>query len=163
MDRDFELTIELHNNIVVRMIPAFGSSGTLPPGIYEVNWLDFQSRFGWNSLRRHLLGGLERALVDLHRAGCRRVYVDGSFVTAKELPADFDACWDSAGVDPRLLDPTLRTFDPGRGIQKAKYFGELFRAGSPATASGLPYLQFFQEDRSGQPKGIVALDLRSWP
>ncbi|MDQ3694456.1 MAG: hypothetical protein M3464_12640 [Chloroflexota bacterium] len=91
------------------------------------------------------------------------MYIDGSFVTAKEIPADFDACWESTGVDPRLLDPTLRTFDAGRATQKAKYLGELFRAGSPALSSGLPFLDFFQEDRSGQPKGIVVLDLRSWP
>lgn len=152
----------VHNNIVVYMIPALTARGTLPPGIHEARWLELQARFGWNAHRRRLLGGLEQALVDLHRAGCHRAYIDGSFVTAKESPADFDACWDSNGVDPRLLDAALRTFDPGRATQKAKYFGELFRAGSPATTSGLPFLLFFQQDRAGRPKGIVTLDLRSW-
>ena len=38
------------------------------------------------------------------------VYVDGSFVTEKETPGDFDACWEMDGIDPIKLDPIfLRT------------------------------------------------------
>ena len=59
-------------------------------------------------------------LENLKAAGCRTVYVDGSFVTSKELPNDYDACWEEAGVDPETLDPVLLTFDAGRATQKAK-------------------------------------------
>ena len=88
-------------------------------------------------------------------------YIDGSFVTDKVHPNDFDACWEEEGVDPLLLDPVLLTFDSGRSTQKAKYFGELFPASIGAGSEGLSFLEFFQIDRnSGEPKGIVAIDLR---
>ena len=96
-------------------------------------------------------------------AGCRRAYIDGSFVTAKEKPADFDGCWETDGVDPALLDPVLVTFDPHCGVQKAKYGGELFFADAPADPAGTAFIDFFQRDRSGRPKGIVALDLLALP
>ena len=62
-------------------------------------------------------------MVSLKDAGCKTVYVDGSFVTGKERPGDFDACWEEEGVDPTILDPVLLTFDAGRATQKAKYMG----------------------------------------
>ncbi len=45
------------------------------------------------------MDGLRSALESLEGAGCRTAYVDGSFVTAKELPNDFDACWEEVGLD----------------------------------------------------------------
>ena len=81
-------------------------------------------------------------------------------MTSKEVPNDFDACWEEAGVDPVSLDPVLLTFDPGRATQKAKYMGELFPASVRADAEGTSFLEFFQTDKeTGNPKGIVAIDL----
>jgi hypothetical protein len=54
----------------------------------------------------------------------------------------------------------LLTFDNQRFAQKAKYLGEFFPAWSPAEAGGRTFLDFFQTDRDGNPKGIVAFDLR---
>ncbi len=107
-----------------------------------------------------MLNGLRAGLDDLKRAGCRTVYVDGSFVTAKEVPNDFDVCWEENGVDPLILDPVLLTFDPGRATQKAKYMGEFFPASAIADADGPSFLEFFQTDKeSGRRKGIIAIDL----
>ena len=93
-------------------------------------------------------------------AGCRTAYLNGSFVTSKESPNDYDACWEEAGVDPTVLDPVLLTFDPGRAMQKAKYMGELFPASVVADADGLSFFEFFQSDKdTGIPKGIIAIDL----
>ena len=93
-------------------------------------------------------------------AGCRTVYLNGSFVTSKTFPNDYDACWEEAGVDPAALDPVLLTFDPGRATQKAKYMGELYPASIIADAEGLSFLEFFQTDKdTGMPKGILAIDL----
>ncbi len=93
-------------------------------------------------------------------AGCRTAYLNGSFVTSKESPNDYDACWEEAGVDPTVLDPVLLTFDPGRAMQKAKYMGELFPASVVADADGLSFFEFFQSDKdTGNPKGIIAIDL----
>ena len=104
--------------------------------------------------------GLGAVLENLKAAGCRTIYVDGSFVTSKELPNDYDACWEEAGVDPETLDPVLLTFDAGRATQKAKYFGESFPASVTADPEGLSFLEFFRTDKeTGEAKGIVAIDL----
>ena len=104
--------------------------------------------------------GLRAAQANLKYAGCRTVYINGSFVTSKDLPNDYDACWEEAGVDPATLDSVLLTFDPGRTTQKAKYMGELFPASITADTGGLSFLEFFQTDKdTGRPKGIIAIDL----
>ena len=86
------------------MIPQFDADGLLPPEIHRTTWDEVTTRFGNTPWRRRLLGGLETAIDSLRRAGCRTVYIDGSFVTGKEVPNDFDACWEE-GVAPKLLDP----------------------------------------------------------
>ena len=104
--------------------------------------------------------GLRAALENPQVAGCRTVYPGGSFVTSKAVPNDYDACWEEAGVDPDVLDPVLLTFDPGPVTQKAKYLGELFPASFVADQDGLSFLEFFQADKdSGEPRGIIAIDL----
>lgn len=39
----------------------------------------------------------------LRRRGARQVWLNGSFVTSKDEPAGFDACWDIEGVDLNRL------------------------------------------------------------
>ena len=141
-------------------MPEFGADGLLPPGVHWTDWEDFTRSFGGNPWRQRLLSGLRAALENLKGAGCLTVYINGSFVTDKVLPNDYDACWEEDGVDPEALDPVLLTFDPGRATQKAKYMGELFPASVIASSEGLSFLQFFQTDKNtGKPKGIVAIDL----
>lgn len=143
------------------MIPPFDSKGKLPSGIHWATWDELAQRFGQSVYRRRLLAGLHAGLASLKRAGCATAYLDGSFVTDKAFPSDFDACWDVSGVNPALLDPILLVFDAGRAAQKAKYRGEFFPASARATAIGTAYLDFFQIDKeTGDPKGVIALDLR---
>ena len=154
------LTGRVHNSIVVYMIPQFSASGLLPPGVHWADWNELADRFGNNPWRQHLITGLKAALENLKGAGCQTVYLNGSFVTSKAIPNDYDACWEEAGVEPEALDPVLLTFDPGRAIQKAKYMGELFPASIIAGTDGLSFLEFFQTDKdTGRPKGIIAIDL----
>ncbi|HET7771525.1 MAG TPA: hypothetical protein VFN74_22325 [Chloroflexota bacterium] len=141
------------------MIPPFDAAGNLPPGVHSATWDEFVARFGTTPRRLTLLAGLKEALDVLRAAGCRRAYVDGSFVTAKPEPGDFDGCWETDGVDPARLDPVLLTFDRQRRAQKARFGGELFFADAAAEPAGTTFVEFFQRDRSGQPKGIVALNL----
>ena len=102
-------------------------------------------------------------MVSLRGAGCSAIYIDGSFVTTKEIPNDFDACWEEAGVEPELLDPVLLRFDAGRAEQKARYLGEWFPASIGATVGGTSFREFFQTDRAtGMTQGIVAVDLRGF-
>jgi len=143
------------------MTRSFDNNGNLPAGIHWISWVEFEKRFRWNQRRKILLVGLKQAIGLLKKAGCRAVFVDGSFVTAKELPGDFDACWSIEGVDPDLLDPVLLDFSNGRAMQKAKFGGELFPAEMIEAGSGKPFLEFFQIDKNtGKPKGVVGLRLK---
>ena len=146
------------------MIPPFDVAGNLLPGVHEATWDEIVERFGGTEKRGYLLDGLYRALLALRDAGCRRAYIDGSFVTAKSEPRDFDGCWEPDGVDLRRLDPILFDFEPGRRAQKRKYGGELVPPPFTADAAGFTFLQFFQmETETKRPKGIVAIDLRGLP
>ncbi len=144
------------------MIPSFNTDGNLPPGIHWAEWPEIVSRFGTNHHRRKLLEGLHNALIILKQAGCRTAFIDGSFVTKKEYPQDFDACWDLFDVDPNLLEPTLLDFSQDRIAQKNKYLGELFPAQIFAGKNESTFLEFFQIDKNtGKKKGIVAISLEN--
>jgi len=141
------------------VLPPFDpTSGRLPDGEYEVDWQELVERFGWNERRRQLLDGLEEAIELLGAAGCRRLWLNGSFVTAKEEPADFDACWDPEGVDLDALDPIFLDFRDGRAAQKRRFGGELLPNVTEA-ASGLSFSEFFRNERDTGRKGIVVLTI----
>ena len=145
------------------MIPdADTRSGYLPPGTHYAKWSEVVSRFASNSHRLHLTEGLLAACRNLAAAGCRTLLLDGSFVTAKPLPGDYDGAWEPAGVDPDKLDPVLLDRAMGRAAMKAKYRGELFPA-SALAARGVVFRDFFRTDRDGVEKGIVSIDLESLP
>ncbi len=145
------------------MIPGADSyTGYLPPGVHDASWSQVAPRFSNNGHRRRLLRGLLAALTNLAGAGCRSLLLDGSFVTDKELPQDYDGAWDPAGVDPDRLDPVLLDFSNGRAAMKSKYMGELFPATFVA-APGMLFRDFFLKDRNGVPKGVVLIDLGSLP
>src|SRR3954471_11374645 len=146
------------------VIPPFDNSGNLPAGVHTATWEQIVERFGTNARRRELLHGLLDALRRLRSAGCCQAFLDGSFVTGKETPGDFDVCWDVTGVDGTELDPVFLTFDDGRAAQKAAFGGELFPAQAAADGLGTIYFHFFQQDSvTGEAKGIIQLDLGRLP
>jgi hypothetical protein len=82
------------------VLPPFDpDTGLLPVGEHVASWDEVLERFGWNEKRRALLDGLAQALELLAAVGCRRAWLNGSFVTSKDEPGDFDACWDTDGVN----------------------------------------------------------------
>jgi hypothetical protein len=143
------------------MILPFDERGNLPPGIHSATWRELEDRFGDTPWRRFFLLKLREALTQLQSAHCRTVYIDGSFVTANDAPDDFDACWESDGVDVATLDPVLLDFSEGRRAQKERYWGELLPADMVAEPAGISVLDFFQRDRVSQSKGIVKIDLET--
>lgn len=113
--------------------------------------------------RNKLLAGLRKALGSLTKAGCPNIYLDGSFVTAKKVPDDYDACWEMVGVRSVDLDPVFMDFSNKRAAPKAKYLGEFFLAYTQAEGPPLSrlYINFLQIDKdSGDPKGIVGIKLQ---
>ena len=109
--------------------------------------------------RRHdLLVGLESALANLFGSGCPQIFLDGSFVTAKPFPGDYELVWDPRFVDPLTLDPVFLDFTQGTIYQKQKYLGEFFPSTYIEARSGKPFLDFFQLDKdTGARKGIIRL------
>ena len=150
------------------VIPPFDAeTGNLPPGVHAATWAEVVERFGWNERRRTLLGGLERAIRELWSFGCRRFYLDGSFVTTKEFPGDWDGWWEGEGVDIHRLithDPLLWDDVPGRRNQKARFGGDLFPVKLGASSlDRLVFDQFRRDPVTGQAKGIISIDLETLP
>ncbi len=145
------------------MPPAADTNGNLPPGVHHATWDEVVVRWGVTAYRKRLLNGLELAIDALRACGCKQVYLDGSFVTEKDVPGDFDAAWDPNGVDLTMLrsiEPTLFEFKNGRAAQKARFGGELFPSSAQADLIGNTYLDFFQLDSAtGSAKGIIAISL----
>lgn len=146
------------------MIPEFDENGNLPPGVHFCEWEEFVDRFGYNDTRTRLINGLQMAIEQLQAAGCRTIYLNGSFVTIKPDPLDFDACYDRETVDVdylRVYAPRLVNFYD-RAAQKAKYGGEIFPSDQPVGDYGENSFDFFQRDRDKNKKGIIAIDLLRW-
>ena len=61
--------------------------------------------------------------------------------------------------DMDVLDPVLYEFEERRKSQKDKYFGEMFPMSWRANIEGETFLEFFQKNIGGDPKGIVLIEL----
>ena len=145
------------------MIPLFvdvqSTWDVLPPGVHDATMEDIEQRFAIDAHRQELFRGFKAGVESLRRAGCKEVFLDGSYVTSKPTPGDFDACWDPVGVDVNKLDPVLLDFSHGRRAQKVKFRGEFFP--SCARADGVrEFVDFFQVDKdTGEQKGIIRVQL----
>lgn len=157
--------MHLHNIIVVPVIPEFTDIGgpwrVLPQGTHMATIDEVERRFGRGTRRARLFEGLINGVEALVEAGCNTIFIDGSFVTEKESPGDFDVCWDPTGVDESRLDPVFFSFADGRREQKEKFRDEFFP--SSASADGVrTFVEYFQIDRfTGKRRGIVQLRLSS--
>ena len=131
----------------------------LPPGIHAATFAEIAATFATNSPRRELFAGLLVGAHALAHAGCALFYLDGSYVTGKPVPGDYDVCWEMAGVNPTLLDPVFFDFTKKRESQKKKFKGE-FLPIERDPVTGYSFLDFFQnEEATGNKKGILSVQL----
>ena len=73
------------------MIPDFGDFGNLPPGVHKATIEEVATRFGRLSEVRRVQFESICWMIELARAaGCSRIIINGSFVTAKLEPIDVD-------------------------------------------------------------------------
>ena len=136
----------------------FNQSGELPLGEHKATMPQIQERFATNPIRTSQFNGLTKAVTALANAGCTTVWLDGSYVTQKAEPADYDAAFDANGIDwieLGVAEPELLDFDAPRSTQKRVYGGELI----PNIEGGVDFVAFFQANRNGEPKGILRIDL----
>jgi hypothetical protein len=132
--------------------------------VHQASLDEVAAAFAINAWRRELFAGLVDASSLLRRAGCPTVYLDGSYVSGKPKPGDFDACWDPTGVIPANLDPVFLQFANGRAAQKAAFKGEFFPSSMMCVDVGKAFVDFFQLDRfTGNKKGIISIPLSADP
>ncbi len=151
------------------MIPPNDSeTHYLPPGIHLADSLqEVVARFGYSPERKKMLCKLKDAISILKDFGCKRIFLDGSFLRDdKPVPGDYDVVWDDAGLD---LDEcykmcfTFFKFDNKRALQKKEFLGEFFRAGLINADNGKTFLDTFQQDDRPKSrtlsKGIVEINI----
>ncbi len=145
------------------MALIYTENGNLEPGIHFLSLEELARQYGYTQHRMELLQGLRLAASDLRICGCSKIFIDGSFVTRKYVPNDYDACWSEQGVDILMLKKQFGLFfDFGnhRERQKAHYKGEWFPAKAPAQINPIVlYINFFQRDRDDNSKGIIAIPI----
>src|SRR5689334_9779978 len=106
--------------------------------------MEARERFATTDHRQWLFEGLTRAIALLRAVGCRRIWLDGGYATAKVRPGDFDVAWDITGIDWDRIDPIFLDFSDERAAQKARFGGEFFPADAIEIGSGKTFLEFFQ-------------------
>ncbi len=132
----------------------------LPPGEHKATMKEIEAHYAISAHRKHFFHGLQEGVKALRYAGCRIIFLDGSFITEKPIPKDYDICWDPIGVDTTKRDPVFLDFSNMRKKQKDRYYGEFFP--TSALADGVNFFsEFFQIDKyTGKSKGIIKISLR---
>lgn len=147
---------QLYNGEV---IPPFDTHGNLPPGVHPATLVDVEHRFAHNCKRRLLFAGLARVVAILREANCPEIYLDGSFITSKEEPGDFDLCFEPTGVTPT---DDLFVLLNNKTDRKGEYLGDIF-VRMPQPPYFFDHVQIWQVDgrNDDAAKGILRIRLRS--
>jgi hypothetical protein len=146
----------------VVVLPELTDVGELPPGVHLAGWQEFQSRFGGSSPRRVWLSGRLRALLELAATNgkLRRIFIWGSFVTAKPSPKDLDILliMDEDFEVEGIAAPAQAVFDSVRA--KLLFESDVFWARASIGSEMLDlWLDTYQTSRSFRKRGIVELEL----
>lgn len=144
------------------VLPQLTDAGELPPGVHLSGWQEFQSRFGSSSPRRVSLSGRLRMLLELAGANgkLRRIFIWGSFVTAKPSPKDLDILLitDEDFEVEGIAAPAQAVFDSVRA--KLLFESDVFWARASIGSEMLDlWLDTYQTSRSFRKRGIVELEL----
>src|SRR5258708_10175084 len=106
--------------------------------------------------------GLELAISELKTVGCRAVYIDGSFVTKKIYPGDFDLCWDEKEVNYEFMNssyPGLTDFGFKMRNMKKRYGGDIFPMTNYTHSRGTCFFCFFLECKQRGEKRKIKISL----
>jgi hypothetical protein len=131
------------------MLPPYNSYGYLPPGNYQISCA-FHDYFSGNKRRERLVNGFFGLAKLLAQVGCTQIWVGGSLTTDKELPKDFDGCFDRTEINwySSQLDPVLTD-----ALEQEKRFG-----GSLVADTMCHFQVFLKTDRQDRPRGIVEIN-----
>lgn len=148
------------------MIPAHDRQGDLVAGVWDATWTEIEDHFGANVKRQELLTKFKQAVVALRAAGCRQIYLGGSFITTKLWPNDIDAAWDTAGVriDGLMANhPAFFDLAPPRLQQHRLYGADIGMIDWVAQSyPRILFLDWLQAKRwSSKKKGVLRVDLEA--
>jgi hypothetical protein len=135
----------------------FNSQGFLHRTI-TLSHEELSHHFGTNPRRlRHLENALQFFRI-FYACGCRFVYIDGSFVSTKIYPEDIDLCFDTTGIDSDKLEKEFPAFFEPNGV------GEIHRDLQchifTFSETSPRFFDMLSEDREGNPKGFIKLNLK---
>lgn len=156
---DIDLTIlKIENNN--RSVEFVGEKSEIifKPGIYEYTLEKLERDFATNKTRKDLFEDIKRLAKELKHAGCEILYIDGSFITRKEKPGDYDACWEPF-VKKNMPANTLLLEDStfANTWRKERFSGDIF----PRFGGYGDRVEKWQLDsRTNKQKGIIFIDLR---
>ena len=143
-------------------LPAFRDDGWLPEGPHQATWEEIVARFGDapGSQRARVLSSLlawRDAVLSKGMGGL--VILNGSFISRKEAPGDFDLVffYDEATKALVLRDTAAKALTDYQACRAAGFSGDVFAF--PASLRLLSPLlagtDMFDFDRRGTPKGVV--------
>ena len=135
----------------------FNTKGNLYQTV-ELTYEEFNQHFGTNQRRMEQIKNALSFFRIFHSCGCQAVYVDGSFVSKKEYPEDINLCFDLTGVDAENIEREFPQFFDVKEIARIYkhlqchifYFDETYKR----------LFNLLSEDRDGNPKGFVKLNLK---
>jgi len=139
-------------------IPDLNAEGLLPVGIHQATLIEVKEIFGDSSERRmFLMKSLIIALSNLYMAGAVNVWIDGSFVTVKEIPGDIDVCWEyHPNIDFKILDPI---FLKSQEEIKKNYGLHVFPTGVFVGEDWVSFFQRVKRPVTARFKGILFVKL----
>ena len=142
------------------MIPEFRTDGYLPEGVHVATEAEVTFRFGTDTSRRRRLALRLRRWIELSRAvSAKRLFVDGSFVTAKPEPNDVDAVvWLPGDFVRRISEGDIDAIEL-ESMLLTRHPEEIFAAEDRRDWDD--WLEFFGRTREadGRRKGVVEVKL----
>ena len=139
------------------MIPKFNRNGYLPEGIYKATLNEIKHRFGTSSpKRKELFNGFQSLfqLLHKHRVNIKAFLLNGSFVTIKESPEDYD-CILVVKTSCKFSASEIKQLDIARELFNA----HLLVFSEEDTNEYHGFIEFFGHDSLLQPKGLVEVVL----
>jgi predicted nucleotidyltransferase len=144
------------------MIPEFYDGNFLPDGEYVATWDEVVARFGGNERRK---GFCDRLLTFLRQAklcGFLKVYLFGSFISAKSDPGDVDLLWiHRQNLNYDLLSQECHELLVEYPVMKAREGWDMFCCSDDAVIID-NFMAAFRKDKAPgrKPRGVILLELR---
>jgi len=144
------------------LIPNFLPNGFLPEGIHEATFAEVQQKLGFSRKREQLLNKMKYLIEICQLMGCDVIYLDGSFVSAKIAPNDYDACWDCTKNKKQVMSKVCESYlNADSETQKDFFGGEIYPAFAKAPLNeDISILTYFQRVQfCNEHKGIIKIRL----